>query len=98
MARTIVFSFHAVERMRQRLNINVDPKQEVDISSTFRLARTYRHYNGNMVQAWVARDPATTVVLIVDQQSGVVLTVYHQMSDWVRDLEQVDQKSSNRLQ
>jgi len=84
--------------MRQRLNITVDPKQEVDISQTFKLARTYRHYNGEMVQAWVARDPAITVVLIVDQQSGVVITVYHQMSDWVRALDQVDQKAPNRLQ
>lgn len=75
MAQKILFSFHAAERMSQRLNIKVPTRQEVDISSAFFKAKTYRHHNGEMVEAWASKDQSNRLVLIVGQQSGVVLTV-----------------------
>lgn len=75
MAQKILFSFHAAERMQQRLRIAVTTRDEVDISSAFFLARTYRHHNGEMVEAWASKDLANRVVLVISQRTRVVLTV-----------------------
>ena len=70
----VLFSFHAAQRMQQRLKISVPTKDDVNISSAFKLSHT-SWYDGQMVDLWASRDPATPVVLVVAKDSRVVLTV-----------------------
>ena len=77
MANHVLFSFHAVERARTRLNVNIPSRShEVNIESTFRLAETFRHQGTNRMQeAWISKDPSKRVVLIVDKADRLVTTV-----------------------
>ena len=76
MAKRVVFSYHAAQRMSERLNIRVDYNREVDISANFKLVKTYKHeVHQNMVEAWISKDRSNPVCLIVSQVSSVVLTV-----------------------
>lgn len=70
----VLFSFHAAERMQQRLKISVTTKDDVNISSAFFKSKT-EFYNGQICEFWASRDPSTPVVLVVAQSSKVVLTV-----------------------
>jgi hypothetical protein len=74
-AQKVMFSFHAAQRMTQRLNVRVPTENDVDISSAFFKAKTYIHHDGQMVEAWASRDRDNKIVLIVSRQSRVVLTV-----------------------
>ena len=75
-ASTVMFSFHAAQRMTERLKVKVPTEAEVDIRSAFFKAKTYRDTNRDqMVEAWASKDRTNKVVLIVSQQSRVVLTV-----------------------
>jgi len=74
-ASTVMFSYHAAQRMTERLNITVPTETSVNIREAFFLAKTYRDTNRDqMVEAWASKDRANKVVLIVSQQSRVVLT------------------------
>jgi hypothetical protein len=74
---SVLFSFHAAQRIKQRLNTNVSTRNDVDISQAFFKAKVYRSNDtGRMVEAWASRDTVNRVVLVVDQQSRVVQTVY----------------------
>lgn len=74
--KAVLFSFHAAERIKQRLNVTVSTRNDVDISQTFFKAKVYRSNDtGSMVEAWASKDTVNRVVLIVDQQSRVVQTV-----------------------
>lgn len=70
----VLFSFHAAQRMQQRLKISVPTKDDVNISSAFFKSKTH-FYDGQMCEFWASRDPATPVVLVIAQTSKVVLTV-----------------------
>ena len=71
----VLFSFHAAQRMTERIKVKVPTETDVDISSAFFKAKTYQHHNGQMVEAWASRDTTNKVVLIISRQSRVVLTV-----------------------
>jgi len=71
----VLFSFHAAQRMQQRLNTPISTSQEVNISSAFRKNKTYQHTNGRMVEAWYCIVPDTRIVMVIDQISRVVMTV-----------------------
>lgn len=75
MAQQVLFSFHSAQRMTERLQVKVPTEREVDISSAFFKAKTYRHHNGDMVEAWASKDRSNKLVLIIAQQTRVVLTV-----------------------
>jgi hypothetical protein len=73
----VLFSFHAAERMKQRLNIDVSTKFEVDISSNFVKSHSYIHEtNNNVCVAFCNKDKSMPIVLVVDKQSRIVRTVY----------------------
>jgi len=75
-AAKVMFSYHAAQRMTERLKVKVPTETDVDISSAFFKAKTYRDTNRDqMVEAWASKDRANKVVLIISQQSRVVLTV-----------------------
>ena len=72
----VLFSFHSADRMKQRLNIDVSTKYEVDISSAFIKSHTYFHEATSVkCAAFVHKDKSTPVVLIVDVQKRIVMTV-----------------------
>ena len=71
----VLFSFHAAQRMQQRLNTPISTSQEVNISSAFRKNKTYQHTNGRMVESWYCTIPNTKIVMVIDQTSRVVMTV-----------------------
>lgn len=71
----VLFSFHAAQRMQQRLNTPISTSQEVNITSAFRKNKTYRHTNNRMVESWYCTIPDTRIVLVIDQVSRVVMTV-----------------------
>ena len=70
----VLFSFHAAQRMQQRLKISVTTKDDVNISSAFFKSKT-EFYNGQICEFWASRDSSTPVVLVIAQDSKVVLTV-----------------------
>jgi hypothetical protein len=72
----VMFSFHAAQRLEQRLNATVDTRREVNIESSFVKVKTYEHnVKGIMVEAWVSKDIANPVVLIIGKQNRTVMTV-----------------------
>ena len=76
MAKFVMFSHHAVQRCNQRLNINIPRSNEVNIEDAFQHAATFRHATTNRMQeAWITRDLSKRVVLIIDQENRVILTV-----------------------
>ena len=73
----VMFSFHAAQRLEERLHARVDTRREVNIESAFVKVKTYEHNakSGVWVEAWVSRDTLNPVVLIIDRRSRVVMTV-----------------------
>ena len=73
----VMFSFHAAQRLEQRLNARVDTRREVNIESAFVKVKTYEHNAkpGVWAEAWVSRDTENPAVLIIDRRSRVVMTV-----------------------
>ena len=72
----VMFSFHAAQRIEERLNARVDTRREVDIESAFVKVKTYEHnVKAMLVEAWVSKDIANPVVLIIGKQNRVVMTV-----------------------
>ncbi len=62
--------------MKQRLNLDVSTKYEVDISSAFTKSHTYLHETTNVkCVAYVHNDASMPVVLIIDVQKRTVMTV-----------------------
>jgi hypothetical protein len=73
------FSFHAAQRMTERLNSKVDTNMDVDISRVFKKVNTYKCQNkGIMVEAWINPDRNNKLVMVVAKDSRVVLTVMTQ--------------------
>lgn len=72
----VLFSFHSAQRMKQRLNIDVSTKYEVDISSAFTKSHTYQHTSMQTTcVAYVHKDKSMPVVLIIDAKTRIVMTV-----------------------
>lgn len=71
----VAFSYHAQQRIQQRLGISIPKDAEVDISSVFRKGRVYQHTNGNWVETWYHHDRTHPCVMIVERDSRAVLTV-----------------------
>lgn len=71
----VLFSFHAAQRMSQRLNTSISTKDEVNISSAFRKTRTYTCPKNGTVESWYCTIPGTRIVMIIGAATRVVLTV-----------------------
>ena len=71
----VIFSKHAAERMQQRLSMPVASQQQVILDSAFKHNLTYLHHNNTLVQSWYCIIPGVRCVLIVSNDSRVVLTV-----------------------
>jgi hypothetical protein len=72
----VMFSFHAAQRLNQRLGTRISTEHDVDISTAFRkVGEAYRHYNGAMVQSYVPRDTSVRMLMIVSVDTRCVLTV-----------------------
>jgi membrane-bound inhibitor of C-type lysozyme len=72
----VKFSYHAAQRMSERLNAKIDVNKDVDISRIFKKVKTYKCENkGIMVESWINPDRNNKLVLIVAKDSRVVLTV-----------------------
>ena len=72
----VLFSFHSAERMKQRLNITVSTKHEVDVSSAFTKSHVYKHETLNVACiALIHNDKSMPIVLIVNSVSRIVMTV-----------------------
>lgn len=75
----VSFSYHAVERMSQRLNANISLNTKVDISKMFYKVQTYTHdKTGLKVEDWICRDSNNRVVLSIGVDSKCVITVMTQ--------------------
>jgi hypothetical protein len=71
----VIFSYHAGQRISERVNTQVPTNREVDISSAFVHKHSYLHDRGFMVEAWASPDLDNKCVLIVNPKTRVVLTV-----------------------
>jgi len=72
----VLFSFHSAQRMKERLNLDVSTKYEVDISSAFTKSHTYQHTSMQTTcVAYVHKDKTMPIVLIIDLQKRIVMTV-----------------------
>jgi hypothetical protein len=71
----VMFSFHAAQRMSQRLNTKITTQAEVNISDAFKLNRKYNCPKNGAVESWYCTIPGTRVVLVIGAQTRVVLTV-----------------------
>jgi hypothetical protein len=71
----VLFSFHAAQRMSQRLKTRISTDSEVNISNAFKLNRKYNCPKNGAVESWYCTIPGTRVVLIIGAQTRVVLTV-----------------------
>ena len=71
----VLFSFHAAQRMSQRLNTKITTEAEVNISSAFKLARRYTCPRNGAVESWYCTIPGTRIVMIIGAATRVVLTV-----------------------
>jgi len=73
----VLFSFHSAERMKQRLNLDVSTKYDVDISSAFTKSHTYKHTSmqDTTCVAYVHKDKTMPIVLIIDAKTRIVMTV-----------------------
>lgn len=77
MAQQVQFSYHAADRLSQRFGCKIRTDIMVDISQSFQaVGHAYRHQDhGCLCQAYIPQDPSQRLVLVVNQDSGVVLTV-----------------------
>jgi hypothetical protein len=71
----VLFSFHAAQRMQQRLNTPISTKDEVNISSAFRKNLSYTCPKNGAVESWYCTIPGTRIVMIIGAKTRVVLTV-----------------------
>jgi hypothetical protein len=71
----VLFSFHAAQRMSQRLNTKITTQAEVNISDAFKLNSKYTCPKNGAVESWYCTIPGTRVVLIIGAKTRVVLTV-----------------------
>jgi hypothetical protein len=72
----VAFSTHAADRMQSRLGIRVNTGTKVNITANFKKVETYTHYqSGHTLENWVNRDATTPVVLVIDTETGSVVTV-----------------------
>ena len=71
----VLFSFHAAQRMQQRLNTPISTREEVNISTAFRLNKRYTCPRNGAVESWHCTMPGTRIVMVIGSQTRVVLTV-----------------------
>jgi hypothetical protein len=71
----VLFSYHAAQRMQQRLKTDISTKDEVNISTAFRLNRRYTCPKNGAVESWYCTIPGTRIVMVIGAQNRVVLTV-----------------------
>ena len=72
----VKFTTHAAERMQSRLGIKIREGQSVDITSNFVKTYEYTHNTtGNTIQHWCNRDCSQPVVMAIDADTGLVVTV-----------------------
>ena len=75
-ANLVQFTTHAAERMQSRLGIKIQQGQSVDITSNFVKTYEYTHNTtGNTIQHWTNRDRSQPVVMAIDADTGLVVTV-----------------------
>ena len=72
----VLFSFHSAQRMKERLNLDVSTKYEVDISSAFTKSHTYQHTSMQTTcVAYVHKDKKIPIFIIIDFQNRIVINV-----------------------
>ena len=71
----VLFSFHAAQRMQQRLKTPISTREEVNISTAFRLSKRYTCPKNGAVESWYCTIPGTHIVMVIGAQTRVVLTV-----------------------
>jgi len=75
-ANLVQFTAHAAERLQSRLGIKIQQGQSVDITSNFVKTYEYTHNTtGNTIQHWCNRDRGQPVVMAIDADTGLVVTV-----------------------
>jgi hypothetical protein len=74
----VIFSYHAAERMQQRLNTPISTDKEVNITTAFKKSRSYTCPQNGAVESWYCTIPGTKIVMIIGAKSRVVLTVMTQ--------------------
>jgi hypothetical protein len=73
----VTFTQHAVERMQQRLRVNISTTRAINIAQGFTKSHAYTATaTGRLCEAWCSNDPKMKVVLIVDCLRRAVVTVY----------------------
>jgi hypothetical protein len=71
----VLFSFHAAQRMTQRLKTRISTDSEVNISTAFKLNKRYTCPKNGAVESWYCTIPGTRIVMVIGAQTRVVLTV-----------------------
>jgi hypothetical protein len=71
----VLFSYHAAQRMSQRLKTRISTESEVNISTAFKMNKCYTCPKNGAVESWHCTIPGTKIVMIIGAQSRVVLTV-----------------------
>jgi|688.fasta_scaffold70985_7 hypothetical protein len=77
----VLFSFHAKQRMQERLQINVSTTQEYDLTK-LNFVKSHSYLNtsiandSNTYIAFCFNDKSMPIVLAVDKNTRVVTTVY----------------------
>jgi len=75
-ANLVQFTTHAAERMQSRLGIKIREGQSVDITSNFVKTYEYTHpTTGHTIQHWCNKDRNQPVVMAIDADTGLVVTV-----------------------
>jgi len=75
----IRFSNHAAQRMTERLNRNVNINMLVDISTMFKFSGKFIHdKTGKRGEYWFCKDPKNRIVLVIDTETKIVVTIMTQ--------------------
>jgi hypothetical protein len=70
----VIFSYHAIDRMRVRANKRIRTNELVDISEYIEVREYIHNYYKCLVSNFIHIDTDNTIVLVVDKKSRGVLT------------------------
>jgi|LakMenE18May11ns_1017448.scaffolds.fasta_scaffold9807646_2 hypothetical protein len=89
----VTFSYHAIDRMRTRMNVRIRTTDSLDISDSFVEVRKYFHTKYKCeVSNFVSKDVSLKTVLVVNKQKREVLTAMNDgvvVDDALRQLSKV---------
>lgn len=82
---SVLFSYHAAQRLKERLGISVSTDREYNIANSFIHSKTYFHHTLKvLVESWIATNKE--IALIVAKDSRVVLSVLNEDNQLMRGI------------